>query len=79
VLDILVPEIRLQSPRIMAFVRQREAAGVPEHVWMRLEAEPGRLTSTFHKLGKPAGGERRAPLGCEHERQFRLLLALQFP
>jgi hypothetical protein len=39
VLNIFVPKVRLQRSDIVASVGQRVAAGMPEHVWMRLEAE----------------------------------------
>ena len=52
VLDVLVPEVGLQRPRIVALVGQREAAGVPQHVRVGWEAEPGGLTSALHELGK---------------------------
>ena len=39
VLDVFVPEIRLQSPRVVASVGQRKAAGMPEHVRMHFEAK----------------------------------------
>src|SRR5580704_12504664 len=61
-LDILVAEIGLQSPRIVALVGQREAAGVTQHVGMGLEAELGGLASTLHKPGKARRGEGRAAL-----------------
>jgi len=38
VLDIPVPEIGLQGARVVPLIGQREPTGVPEHVWMRLEA-----------------------------------------
>ena len=70
VLDILVAEVGLQGPRIVALVGQREAAGVPQHVRVGLEAEPGSLASALHKPGKACRGERRAALGGEHERRL---------
>jgi hypothetical protein len=38
-LDVLVAEIGLQGTRIMPLVGQREAAGMPQHVGVCLEAE----------------------------------------
>src|ERR1700674_1982124 len=40
VLDVPVPEIGLQRPRVMAAVGKRIATGVPQHVGMDLEFEP---------------------------------------
>jgi hypothetical protein len=37
-LDVLVPEVGLQCPGVVAPVGQGIAAGVPEHVRMHLEA-----------------------------------------
>ena len=76
VLDVLVSQIRLQSPRIVPFVRQREAAGVPEHVRVSLEAQFGSLTGALYKPGKPCCGEGRTPLAGEHERRLGILLPL---
>jgi len=78
-LDVPMPQVSLESSGIMPFVGQREPAGVPQHVRMSLEAQLGLDPGTFHKLGKPARAERRSALGREHERQFGVLLALQFP
>lgn len=36
-----MPEVSLQGPRVVTLVRQREAAGVPEHVRVRLESQLG--------------------------------------
>ena len=75
-LDILVPEIRLQRPGIVAFVGEGEPAGVPQHVRVRREAEPGGLAGALYKPGEAARGERRASLAGEHEGD-RFLLTLQ--
>jgi len=76
-LDILVAQIRLQGPGIMALVRQGEAAGVSKHVRMGLELQPGSLSSPLDHAGKAGRGERCSPFRCEHERRFGILLALQ--
>jgi hypothetical protein len=41
-LDVLVAEVGLQRAGVVALVRQRKAAGVPEHVWMCFEPKLGR-------------------------------------
>jgi hypothetical protein len=41
VLDLLVTQVGLQRPGIRPLVRQREAAGMPQHVGMGLECQPG--------------------------------------
>ena len=59
-LDILVPQVSLQGPRIVALVRQRKATGVPEHVRMALEAELGSFSGALHLRAKPAVVKRSA-------------------
>ena len=46
VLDVLVTEISLQRPRIVALVGQREAGGVPQLVRVRLEPKACRRART---------------------------------
>src|SRR5262245_25266611 len=67
VLNVLVPEIGLQRPRIPASVRQLVAAGVAEHMRVRLDLEPGRLASPADELLKVGHRHRRAALGHEQE------------
>ena len=47
-------EIGLKRPRVVALVGQREAAGVPQHVRVRLEAEPGASPARSTMRAKPA-------------------------
>ena len=56
------PEIGLQRPGVVALVGQREATGVPQHVRVNLEAEPGSLASALQHAGKAAvvNGEPRS-------------------
>ena len=56
VLDVAVAEVGLQGPRIMSLVREREAAGVAQHVGMAREAKFRRLTGTLYKPGKARRG-----------------------
>ena len=67
-LDIPVPEVGLQRPRIVALVGQREATGVPQLVRVHLQADASRLASALQKPGKPGCGERRAAFAGEDER-----------
>jgi hypothetical protein len=46
VLDVAVAEVSLQRPRIVALVRQRKTAGVAQHVWVSLELEASRRTTS---------------------------------
>ena len=55
-------KIRLQRPRVVALAGQREAAAVPQHMGMGLEAEFGRDTGTLDHPGKARCGEWRATL-----------------
>jgi hypothetical protein len=41
VLDVAVPKVGLQCPRVMSPVGERVATGVPEHVGVGLEPELG--------------------------------------
>jgi hypothetical protein len=53
VLDVAVTKIGLQRSRIVALVGQRKAAGVPKHVRVNLQGEPGSLASALQHAGKP--------------------------
>ena len=77
VLNIAVAKVGLQSACVVSLVRQCEAAGVAQHVRVRLELEAGRRASSLHKPRKACRGERRAALRREHEWRLGLLLALQ--
>jgi hypothetical protein len=57
VLDILVAEIGLQSPCIVALISQSKSAGMSEHVRVSLEAQRGSLSSLLHHLSKAGCGE----------------------
>jgi hypothetical protein len=72
-------KIGLQRPRVMPSVGQRKAAGVSQHMRMRLKAELGLHARGLDHAGEASGAERRAALRGEDERRFRLLLALQPP
>jgi hypothetical protein len=61
----------------MAIVGERKPAGMPEHVRMRLEGEPGGFSHSLNHARKPCDTEGSTALAREHERRPRLLLALQ--
>jgi hypothetical protein len=42
ILDVAMPEIRLDRSRVVAIVGELVAAGVPQHVGVRLDAQIGR-------------------------------------
>jgi hypothetical protein len=56
---------------------ERKAAGVPEHVRVRLEDQLGHLSSSLDHSREASSRKRRAALRGEHEGRFRLLLALE--
>jgi len=62
-----MPQIGLQRPRIVAPVGQRVAAGMPEHVRKRLEAQLRLDPCTFDHSGEAGGRKRSAALRREHE------------
>ncbi len=57
VLDVFVPEIRLQCASVVALIRQRKPAGVPQHVRVRFEAELCLDPRPVQHSGKPGGRE----------------------
>jgi hypothetical protein len=61
VLNILMPKVALQRARIDSIIRELEAASVPEHVRMDLDAELRPLGSSVALSGKfaaPSGASR---------------------
>src|SRR5262245_41966245 len=77
VLDVLVPEVRLQAARIVTLVRELVAAGVPQHMRVRLDLEPGGLASPANELLEVADGHWRAAFGHEQERRSAFGVAMQ--
>src|SRR5262245_25978887 len=67
VLDVLVPQVRLECSGIPPRVRLVETASVPQHVRVRLDFEPGGLASPANELLKVAHCHWRAALGHEQE------------
>jgi hypothetical protein len=51
-LNILVTEVGLQGPGIVALVGQRKAAGVPKHMGMSAKAEFCGLSSALYQLAE---------------------------
>ena len=72
-------EISLQRSGIVSLVRERVAAGVPQHVRVDLEAQLGCSTRALDHAGKPSRRGWRAPFRREHERRFWFLFALESP
>jgi len=74
-----MPQIGLQRSRIVPLVGQRIAAGVPEHVRVRLEAEPRLSSRPLNHAGETCGRKRRTAFRGEYEGRLGLLLALKPP
>ena len=64
-LDVLVPEIRLQRPRIAPLISQRKAAGMPQHTRMCLEAF---CACPIVHANKPGDAEGGAAFRRDHEK-----------
>jgi hypothetical protein len=77
VLDVLVAEVSLQRPRVVALIGQRVTACVPEHVGVRLEPELRLSASAFDHPGKASGCERGSSFRGEEVGRLWLLLALE--
>jgi hypothetical protein len=75
-LNIAVPKVSLQRPRIVSLVSQRVAAGVAQHVRVCLEPKLGHDPRPLDHAGKAGRAERRPALGGEDEGALRLLRAL---
>jgi hypothetical protein len=54
VLDILVTEVCLQRPRVVAAIGKGVAAGVTQHMGMRLDRKFGPGGGSIDHLAKPA-------------------------
>lgn len=54
-LDVLVPEVRLKRPGVVALGCQCETASVPQHVWVKHEgvSVPAQLGDQERDLGAP--------------------------
>src|SRR3954465_15584556 len=63
VLDVLVPEIMLQSPRVLAIVGQLVAARMPQHVRVHWEGKAASLPRAGQHLAKAGRRHRRTALG----------------
>src|SRR5262245_66638120 len=73
VLDVLVPEVRLQAARIVALVRELVAASGAQHVRVRLDLEPSNLTRRRNQLLEVRAGHPRAAAGAAREMRPALL------
>jgi hypothetical protein len=62
VLNVFMPKVRLQRPRIVTTVRQRIAARMSKHVRMRLEAKLRLDPCPFDHPRKASAAERSPAL-----------------
>src|SRR5262249_22245002 len=65
VLDILVPEVVLQCPRVVAVIGKFEPAGVAKHVRMHAEWHLGGLPEPRNHPAQASGAHRRSALAQE--------------
>ena len=49
-LDVLVPEVVLHGPSVVAVVGELVTAGVTQHVWVDRELDTGNFAGAFHEL-----------------------------
>src|SRR5262245_38241720 len=75
VLDVLVPEVVLQRPRVVAIVGELEPTGMAQHVWVDREWHLGGLPDALHKPVEANGTDWSAALGNEHVSLFSVLAA----
>src|SRR5262245_4166451 len=66
VLDVLVPEVVLQGPRVVAVIGQLEAAGMAKHVRVDWKWHLGGLPEALHEPVETDGTDWPAALGNEH-------------
>jgi hypothetical protein len=65
VLDVLVPEVVLQGPRIVTIVGELEAAGMAQHVRMDGKGDLGSLAEPGNEMVEAERAHRPATLGNE--------------
>src|SRR5262249_28606818 len=75
VLDVLVPEVVLQGPRVVAIIGQLEPAGVAKHVWVDREWHLGGLPDALDEAVETDGADWPAALGNEYVGVSRVIAA----
>src|SRR6516162_8055173 len=75
VLDVLVPEVVLQGPRVVAIIGQFEATGMAKHVRVDREWHLGSLTEALDKPVETDGADWPAALGNEYVGVSRVIAA----
>src|SRR5262249_2458339 len=66
VLNVLVPEVVLQGPRVVAIIGQLEPAGMAKHVRVDREWHLGGLPEALDEPVETGGADGPAALGNEH-------------
>src|SRR5262249_5429504 len=73
VLDVLVPEVVLQSPRVVAIIGQLKPTGMAKHVRVDREWHLGDLPEALDEAVETDGADRPAALGNEYVGVLRVL------
>ena len=75
VLDVLVPEVVLQGPGVVAIVGELEPTGMAKHVGMDREWHLGDLAEALDEPVETDGTDWPAALGNEYVGVFRVIAA----
>jgi hypothetical protein len=75
VLNVLVPEVVLQRPRVVAIVGELEPAGMAKHVRVDGEWHLGRLAEALDEAVEPDGADWPTALGNEYVGVFGVITA----
>src|SRR5262249_42357679 len=75
VLDVLVPEVVLQSPRVVAIIGELEPTGMAKHVWVDREWHLGSLADALDEAVEADGADWPAALGNEDVGVFGIVAA----
>src|SRR6516164_8671823 len=75
VLNVLVPKVVLQGPRVVAVVGELKPAGMAKHVWVDREWHLGGLPDTLDEAMEADGADWPAALGNEHVSLSRVIAA----
>jgi len=72
VLNVLVPEVVLQGPRVVAIVGELPT-GMAKHVWVDREWHLGRIAEALDEAVEPNGADRPTALGNKYVGLVRVL------
>ena len=75
VLDVLVSEVMLQGPRVVAVVGELEPTGMAKHVRLDREWHLGGLTDALDEAVEADGADRPTAFGNEHVGVSRVIPA----